>query len=188
MLHNYVVPFFQTNDAMVFQQDNARPHSAYYTRQVLAENHIATLEWPSRSPDSSPVKHVWDILWKRIYAQKWRHQRSATWGCIVEGMGQHYWRRATNLTTTWGNIVPLWYTKRLLYTISRPVWLLGCDLYLTLTFVTHYWESCRCLINLTIFVAVASIYTFIYWFSVVCLLKWSRLRFKPQLRNSFDLV
>jgi len=43
----YVVLFFQNHDAMIFQHDNARPHSANYTRQVLAENNIATLEWPS---------------------------------------------------------------------------------------------------------------------------------------------
>ena len=41
---SYVVPFFQNHDAMIFQQDNARPHSANYTRQVFAENNIATLE------------------------------------------------------------------------------------------------------------------------------------------------
>jgi len=64
-----IVPFFPNHDAMIFQQDNARPHSANYTRQVLAENNIATLEWPSRSPDLSPIEHVWDILGKRIYAR-----------------------------------------------------------------------------------------------------------------------
>ena len=65
----YVVPFFKTHNAMIFQEDNARPQSANSTCQVLAKNHVATLEWPSRSADLSPIEHVWDILGRRIYAR-----------------------------------------------------------------------------------------------------------------------
>ena len=40
---SYVVPFFQTHDAEIYQQDNAHVHSANYTGQVLVKNHIATV-------------------------------------------------------------------------------------------------------------------------------------------------
>jgi len=53
---------------MIFQQDNACPHSANNTYQVLAENHVTTLECPSKYLDFSPIEHVWDILGRRIYA------------------------------------------------------------------------------------------------------------------------
>ena len=39
----YVVPFFQNHDAINFHQDNACPHSANYTRQVLAKKHNETV-------------------------------------------------------------------------------------------------------------------------------------------------
>jgi len=66
MSHDFVSGFLM-GECMCGAQ--RRPHSANYTRQVLAENNIATLEWPSRYPDLSPIEHVWDILGRRIYAQ-----------------------------------------------------------------------------------------------------------------------
>ncbi|GFV92357.1 transposable element Tc1 transposase [Trichonephila clavipes] len=44
----------------IFQQDNARPHTARAAQGFL--RHFQTLPWPSRSPDLSPVQHVWDQL------------------------------------------------------------------------------------------------------------------------------
>ena len=28
------------------------------------------LDWPSMSPDMSPIKHVWDYLKRRVYARQ----------------------------------------------------------------------------------------------------------------------
>jgi hypothetical protein len=50
----------------IFQQDNARPHVA---REVVAYfNHynIPLLPWPARSPDLSPIEHVWDIIGRQV--------------------------------------------------------------------------------------------------------------------------
>ncbi|GFT11624.1 transposable element Tcb2 transposase [Trichonephila clavipes] len=46
--------------AAIFQQDNARPYTARVTQDFL--HHFETLPWPARSPDLSPVEHVWDQL------------------------------------------------------------------------------------------------------------------------------
>ncbi|GFV57081.1 transposable element Tcb2 transposase [Trichonephila clavipes] len=48
----------------IFQQDNARPHTARVAQDFL--RHFQTLPWPARSPDLSPVEHVWDQLKRQM--------------------------------------------------------------------------------------------------------------------------
>ncbi|GFX13523.1 transposable element Tc1 transposase [Trichonephila clavipes] len=43
-----------------FQQGIARPHTARFAQDFL--RYFQTLPWPVRSPDLSPVEHVWDQL------------------------------------------------------------------------------------------------------------------------------
>ena len=45
---------------MILQQDNARPHSARHTQDTLRQNDIQTLDCPAKSPDLSPIEHLWD--------------------------------------------------------------------------------------------------------------------------------
>ena len=40
----------------------ARPHVARHTRNVLQQLNIPTIDWPARSPDLSPIEHLWDYL------------------------------------------------------------------------------------------------------------------------------
>ncbi|GFX87392.1 transposable element Tc1 transposase [Trichonephila clavipes] len=48
----------------IFQQDNARPHTAIVAQDFL--RHFQTLPWPARSPDLSPVEHVWHQLKRQM--------------------------------------------------------------------------------------------------------------------------
>ncbi|GFT21781.1 transposable element Tc1 transposase [Trichonephila clavipes] len=48
----------------IFQQDNARLHTARVAQNFL--RHFQTLPWPARSPDLSPVEHVWDHLKRQL--------------------------------------------------------------------------------------------------------------------------
>ncbi|GBN75642.1 Transposable element Tc1 transposase [Araneus ventricosus] len=51
-----VLPFMSSIQGGVFQQDNARPHTAVVTQHALQS--VDILPWPARSPDLSPIEHV----------------------------------------------------------------------------------------------------------------------------------
>ena len=45
---------------MLFQQDNACLHMAAAMQHAL--HGVQQLPWPARSPDISPIEHVWDMM------------------------------------------------------------------------------------------------------------------------------
>ncbi|GFV99000.1 DDE_3 domain-containing protein [Trichonephila clavipes] len=59
-----VRPFLNGLPGAIFQQDNARPHTARVAQDFL--RHFQTLPWPVRSPNLSPVEHVWDQLKRQL--------------------------------------------------------------------------------------------------------------------------
>ncbi|GFW79895.1 transposable element Tcb1 transposase [Trichonephila clavipes] len=60
ILRPHVGPFLKGLPGAIFQQDNARPHTARVEQDFLPP--FQTLPWPARSPDLSPVEHVGDQL------------------------------------------------------------------------------------------------------------------------------
>uniref|UniRef100_A0A3B3QXV6 Tc1-like transposase DDE domain-containing protein n=1 Tax=Paramormyrops kingsleyae TaxID=1676925 RepID=A0A3B3QXV6_9TELE len=54
----HVLPLLRQDT--VFQQDNTLPHMACVSMDWL--HHVEILPWPARSPDLSPIEHVWDQL------------------------------------------------------------------------------------------------------------------------------
>ncbi|GBN66773.1 Transposable element Tcb1 transposase [Araneus ventricosus] len=53
----------------IFQQDNARPHTAKITKTWLRTKHVPVLEWPAASSDLFTIENIWRIL-KRNMAQR----------------------------------------------------------------------------------------------------------------------
>ncbi|GFU54614.1 transposable element Tcb1 transposase [Trichonephila clavipes] len=56
ILPPHVRPFLNGLPGAIFQQDNARPHTARVAQDF--QRHFQTLPWPTRSPDMSPVERV----------------------------------------------------------------------------------------------------------------------------------
>ncbi|GFV53855.1 transposable element Tcb1 transposase [Trichonephila clavipes] len=64
ILRPHVGPFLNGLQGAIFQQDNARPHTVRVAQDFL--RHFQTLPWPARSPDLSPVEHVWYQLKRQM--------------------------------------------------------------------------------------------------------------------------
>ena len=60
-----IIPFVQEN-GLVLQQDNARPHTSSVAKNALADNNVEFLQWPARSPDLSPIEHIWDVIQRKL--------------------------------------------------------------------------------------------------------------------------
>ena len=59
-----LLPFLRQEGDVLFQQDNARLHTAAGTQ--LSLRGVQQLPWPARSPDISPMEHIWDMMKREL--------------------------------------------------------------------------------------------------------------------------
>jgi hypothetical protein len=61
-----VVSYLQKRNVGIFLHDNARPHTAMHTQNILLIHNVNVLQWPAKSPDLSPIEHLWDHLGHQV--------------------------------------------------------------------------------------------------------------------------
>ncbi|GFS79193.1 transposable element Tcb2 transposase [Trichonephila clavipes] len=63
ILEPHVLPFLQWLPGTLFLQTNDRPHTTRASQDCLRT--VTTLPSSSRTPDLSPIEHIWDHLGRR---------------------------------------------------------------------------------------------------------------------------
>ena len=51
---------------MVLQDDNATPHHAHNIQECKTQQNIASLPWPSLTPDMNIIAHLWNELGRHV--------------------------------------------------------------------------------------------------------------------------
>ena len=54
------------NKEWVFQHNNDPKHTAAIVKNCLKKERVEQLKWPSFSPDTNPIEHLWDTVEKRM--------------------------------------------------------------------------------------------------------------------------
>ncbi|GFS71500.1 transposable element Tcb1 transposase [Trichonephila clavipes] len=89
----HVGPFLNGLPGAIFQQDNARPHTARVAQDFL--RHFQTLPWPARSSDLSPVEHLTDGKVKSPVVKVSDHGRHVMSSSPVPLKTRHVGQRCT---------------------------------------------------------------------------------------------
>lgn len=93
IIHNLVLPEMAASSVpLLFQQDNARPHTAKATQLYMALHGLKPIKWPAYSPDLSPIELCWNQVkrqFKRIHPRPTRKsdivdQIFTLWGGLTD--------------------------------------------------------------------------------------------------------
>ncbi|UYV61907.1 hypothetical protein LAZ67_1007032 [Cordylochernes scorpioides] len=80
VLRPVTLPYLQGVPNALYQQDNARPHTARISQQALQD--VQILPWPLYSPDLSPIEHVWDIIGRHLHALPQPRSEDELWQMV----------------------------------------------------------------------------------------------------------
>ncbi|UYV64659.1 Transposase [Cordylochernes scorpioides] len=80
VLRPVTLPYLQGVPNALYQQDNARPHTARISQQALQD--VQMIPLPPYSPDLSPIEHVWDIIGRRLHVLPQPRSEDELWQMV----------------------------------------------------------------------------------------------------------
>ncbi|GFT52223.1 transposable element Tcb2 transposase [Trichonephila clavipes] len=87
ILQTHGLSLMQRLPGAIFQQNNARPYTARVSQDCLRI--VTTLPWPFRSPDLSPIEHIWDHL-GRWASNEFKRTRGKITANMEENVSRHH--------------------------------------------------------------------------------------------------
>ncbi|KFM76878.1 Transposable element Tc1 transposase, partial [Stegodyphus mimosarum] len=100
------IPDLQRLPNAIFQQDNARSHSARICQHALQG--MQMLPWPPYSSDLSPIEHVWDVIGRRLQTLPLPRSEDELWQMverecflkiIIQLPENQYWQIVVHVTS-----------------------------------------------------------------------------------------
>lgn len=76
--------FEEETPEYMFQQDNAPCHRSRESMRWFQENGVRLLDWPTQSPDLSPIEHLWHVLKRKVSAHNCDSKRALRQNIIEE--------------------------------------------------------------------------------------------------------
>ena len=143
-----VLPLLQATPHAIFQKDNAQPHVVRIVQAFFQRRRVSLLPWPARSPDMSPIEHVWDMVGRWFIHQGPPAPTLDTlWTCIqtvwrdipqedIQGLFDSMPRRIETLIAAHGGFTPYWnhmLTDHVQFCNSNR---LSIAMYLTLVYIS----------------------------------------------------
>ena len=71
-------------DDVIFQQDNDPKHTSRQAQEWFEENGVTVLLWPASSPDMNLIKHVWDMLDRKVRSRRLPSNLDDLWRILQE--------------------------------------------------------------------------------------------------------
>ncbi|UYV73116.1 hypothetical protein LAZ67_10001869 [Cordylochernes scorpioides] len=130
VLRPVTLPYLQGVPNALYQQDNARPHTARISQQALQD--VQMLPWPPYSPDLSPIEHVWYIIGRRLHALPQPRSEDELWQMRMPG---HRKRRQFKQTDA--------FTRGMVIGLKRAGWSIrqiAADTHLGVSTVHRLWR------------------------------------------------
>ena len=66
----YAAEMYGETQNWVYQQGDASIQRSGFTRSVLTQKGVGTIDWPAKFPDLNIIENIWGIMARRVYLRQ----------------------------------------------------------------------------------------------------------------------